>query len=576
MVLGPWRPAADRVHRLTIPRYAPPPSTRLEAPGLITPNAVCTPVASTIAGPAIVERLQPPQARSAKPERNENRESDPGSEWLPSDTGSDVDGPGYLAELLWAILQPPIGLVFASDGVLEWPAPIRPFQMSGVQVLLDRAEVLLADEMGLGKTVQTIAALRVLAFRGLIEASLVVCPATLIIQWHRELGRWAPELVTRAVRGRAEDRAMQWRLHAHVYIVSYETLRGDVLDVRDSPALRRRWDVVVLDEASRIKNRDTDVSRACRRLPRSRRWALTGTPLENRPEDVASILEFLFGDPEQRHRVDPDPLSLRGDLSRVQLRRKKADVLPELPPKDIHDIVLELPEAQRRAYDEAEQRGILRLREFTAPVTIVHVLELIARLKQLCNHEPVSSESGKLNDLENRLAEIVDNGERALIFSQYTDRSYGARWLAASLSRFNPVLYTGDMSGDERQRQVDAFMGNRDRKVMVLSLRAGGMGLNLQSASYVFHFDRWWNPAIESQAEDRAHRMGRTTPVTVYRYICANTIEERIDARLREKRALFSEVVDGVSLDVGQMLSEEELFGLFGLQPPGAAGQRRT
>jgi len=473
-----------------------------------------------------------------------------------------------LPQRLWALLQPPLAALVSPGGMLDWPAPIKPFQKDGIAVLVERREVLLADEMGLGKTIQAIAALRVLAYRGVLNAALVVCPASLLIQWYREFERWAPELVVVLVRGRAEDRAALWRMPAHVKLVSYDTLRGDVLDVRDSPALMRTWDAVVLDEASRIKNRETGISLACRRLPRARRWALTGTPLENRTEDVETILEFLLGDPQRPRLMSAHRWSLREDLALVQLRRKKADVLADLPPKEIQEVWLELHPRQRLAYDEAEATGVVRLKESAQPITVTHVLELISRLKQICNHDPVSSESAKLDDIAARLDEITATGERALVFSQYTDGQYGVRWIARALAGFRPLEYTGAMSAAERQRVVDEFERDPDRRVMALSLRAGGLGLNLQSASYVFHMDRWWNPAIESQAEDRTHRMGQTAPVTVYRYICAGTIEERIDAKLRVKRALFSEIVDDVSLDLATALSERELFGLFGLEPP--------
>lgn len=520
------------------------------------------PATSVTLRPVLLRQYDSPTEAIASPDR---ANAPPRAQEAPSAEPAEN---GRLAERLWALLQPPLAQLIAPNGPLEWPAEIRPFQCEGIACLLDRREVLLADEMGLGKTVQAIAALRILAFRGRLRSALVVCPAGLMVQWRREIERWAPELVAAVVRGRPEDRATLWRIPAHLYLVSYETLRGDVLDLRDSPALAREWDVVVLDEASRIRNRDTGVSLACRRLRRNRRWALTGTPLENRLEDVATILEFLTGDPQRPRSVQPDPAILRAHLAGVQLRRKKEDVLPELPPKDIHEVWLELNPRQRLAYDEAESAGIVRLRNSAAPVTVTHVLELISRLKQICNCDPVSCESAKLDDIESRLEDVIASGRRALLFSQYTDAQYGVRWLAESLARFNPIEYTGAMSSSERQRAVDAFEQSQDHRIMALSLRAGSLGLNLQSASYVFHVDRWWNPAIESQAEDRAHRMGQTVPVTVYRYICAATIEERIDAKLREKRALFDQVVDDVSLDLAAAFTNEELFGLFGLEAP--------
>ncbi|MBM3495693.1 MAG: hypothetical protein FJX72_15420, partial [Armatimonadetes bacterium] len=492
-IVQPWRPAIGRAQVRVERQPAHGAAGRIAAKQVaLTATARVVPAEIACSGPAKSVALR--AVRFRMPATTPS---------VTDDAATDAERPNeirdiarherdHMAERLWTLLQPPLHALIAPNGALDWPAEIRPFQREGVAILLERREVLLADEMGLGKTVQTAAALRIMAFRGVLGAALVVCPASLLIQWYRELRRWAPELVVALIRGRAEDRATLWRVPAHVRLVSYDTLRGDVLDVRDSPVLAQPWDVVVLDEASRIKNRETGVSMACRRLLRDRRWVLTGTPLENRPEDVATILEFLLGDPQRPRAVRPDSATLREHLSRVQLRRKKADVLPELPPKDVNEVWLELHPRQRLAYDEAEQAGIVRLKSAVEPVSVTHVLELISRLKQICNRDPVSSESAKLDDISSRLDEIAETGQRALVFSQYTDTRFGVRWLAEELARWNPIEFTGAMSAAQRQRAVDTFQRNADHKVMVLSLRAGGLGLNLQSASYVFHMDRWW------------------------------------------------------------------------------------
>lgn len=417
-------------------------------------------------------------------------------------------------------------------------------------------------------TIQAIAALRILYFRRAVESALLVCPASLMTQWQRELARWAPELRVVSLAGKPAERGSLWQIPAHVRLVSYETLRADVMDLRDSPVLRGKWGVVILDEASRIKNRGSGIAIACRRIPRERRWALTGTPLENRIDDLISLLEFLTGEPNRPARVPQTPAALRAKLQHLQLRRKKAEVLTDLPPKQVNERILDLSPAQRAAYDLAEREGIVRLTESGASVTVTHVLELISRLKQLCNFDPVSGESAKLADIAQRLATLVAEGHRALVFSQFTDDTYGVGRVVAALKDFHPLSLTGSLSPGQRASVVDRFLRDARHKALILSLRAGGVGLNLQAASYVFHLDRWWNPAIEEQADSRAHRMGQPYPVTVFRYICAGTIEERIDAKLQEKRRLFQDIVDDVSLDLGAALSEEELFGLFGLAAP--------
>lgn len=465
------------------------------------------------------------------------------------------------------VLQAPL-IALEGDNVLEWPAPLLPFQREGVLALLARRALLLADSMGLGKTIQTIAALRILFHRQEIKSALIVCPAGLVTQWRRELARWAPELTVVPVSGDPFERGRRWQVPAHVKLIGYETLRGDVLDLRDSPARRRPWGVVVLDEASRIKNRRSAVAVACKLLPSERRWALTGTPLENSIEDVASLLDFLLQTPAAADAPPASPRELKALLHAHQLRRRREDVLPQLPPKRIQEIVIELPTPQREAYDRAEQEGIVQLTAAPGAVTVVHVLELISRLKQICNYDPASGASGKLADIAERMRALVDEGQRALIFSQFTDDLFGVGRLAETLREFQPLVYTGGLTLRRRAEAIERFTTHPEHKALLLSLRAGGQGLNLQAASYVFHLDRWWNPATEEQADSRAHRLGQTLPVTVFRYLCAGTIEERIDAKLREKRKLFQDVVEDASLDLASVMTESELFGLFGLPAP--------
>ncbi|MGI4789552.1 MAG: DEAD/DEAH box helicase [Janthinobacterium lividum] len=466
----------------------------------------------------------------------------------------------FLARLT-RLLQPPLEHLTTPSGVLEWPFALLPFQITGIAALLGRPALLLADDMGLGKTIQTIAALRILFMQGEITSALIVCPASLLAQWRGEIALWAPELGVTAITGSPEARAGQWAAPRQIALVGYETLRADTEGRRDSPVLRRKWGVVVLDEASRIKNRESGVAQACRALKRQRAWALTGTPLENSRDDVASLLEFLSGDPGR------DPSALLSRLRSVQLRRRKADVLAELPAKSIEEITLTLPPAQRDAYDRAEQTGIMQLAQAGTNTTAVHVFELIMRLKQLCNASP-EGHSVKLDDVRERMATLSAAGHRALLFSQFTDGRFGIERAAQALRQFAPLSYTGSLSLSQRAAVADQFRADDRHKILLLSLRAGGVGLNLQEASYVFHLDRWWNPALENQADSRAHRIGQTSPVTVIRYLCADTIEERIALTLQYKNHLFRELIDDVSLDLSTAFSEPELFALFGLLPP--------
>ncbi len=465
-----------------------------------------------------------------------------------------------LARRLAVVLQPPPETLLCATGPLAWPDALFPFQREGIFVLMRAPQLLLGDDMGLGKTVQVIAALRLLLFRHEFSHALIVVPASLLEQWQRELARWAPELRVMRVYGAVDDRRWQWQYRAHVTLTSYETLRMDFTGSFHCGPRRETWGVVVLDEAQKIKNAESEIARICKRVPRERAWALTGTPLENRVDDLASILEFVTGAPAPT--AGP---ALRALLASYQLRRRKEDVLRDLPAKIITDLPLPLTPAQRRAYDRAEQEGIVALRA-QGEVSLQHVLALITRLKQLCNFGP-GGESAKMDDLAGRVEELTAAGHKALIFTQYVGDDSGARRIASRLRRFAPLVFTGELSLRERGSIIERFQRD-DHGVLILSLRAGGVGLNLQCASYVFHFDRWWNPAVERQAEDRTHRLGQTRAVHVYRYLMTDTLEQRIHEVLLRKADLFTDFVDATSLDLEKLFSKRDLYELIGMELP--------
>src|SRR5262249_47474628 len=292
------------------------------------------------------------------------------------------------------------------------------------------------------------------------------------------------------------------------------------------------------DEAQRIKNRDCKTAQVVRSLRRERSWALTGTPVENRPEDLVNL--FAFVDPD---RIPPEtPVKRLPGLAGDRIRRRaKADVLSELPPKTVRDAYLELTPAQRAAYELAEKDGVVRLNALGDTITVQHVFELVMRLKQICNFDPLTGQSAKLEQLQADLAEVADSGRKAIVFSQWVEP---LEFLAEALAAFGPLQFHGRVPNRERQAVLDRFKSDPRKHVILMSYGTGSVGLNLQFANYVFLFDRWWNPAVEDQAINRAHRIGQKSPVIVTRFVTTGTIEGRIEEVLERKRQLFNELIE--------------------------------
>ena len=468
-------------------------------------------------------------------------------------------------ELLLPLLMPPAATEFREE--LLFPEELYPFQRAGVKFLFDNESALLADDMGLGKTVQAITAFRALIRRSLALQALVVCPKSVLTNWMNELERWAPELVAIRVHGGQPGRRLAWRAFmgkCHVLVTTYETVRQDREFIKG-----RVFDLVVADEVQRIKNPDTAIARAVLGLSARRQWALTGTPLENRLEDMIAL--FGFVKPGLFQPSEAPVLSVRGVRDRVRpylLRRRKDDLRDEIkiPQKVVDTKWLELTESQRRTYDRAEREGTSGLRA-NVDASVPHVLALIQKLKQICNFDPDTGESTKSDFLlEEYLPEACSDDQKALVFSQYV-RTLDE--VANRLGDYSPLIYKGQLSTAQRAKVEEAFRSKDEHKVLLLSLKAGGLGLNLTRANYVLHFDRWWNPAVERQAEDRVHRFGQERMVYATRLICEDTIEERIEQLLERKKILFEEVVDELAdVTLERVLSKEELFGLFGLTPP--------
>lgn len=432
---------------------------------------------------------------------------------------------------------------------------LRPYQREGVSFLFRRSAALLADEMGLGKTVQAISALRLLLRRSDLNRALIVVPASLALNWQRELERWAPELVVRRLHGSQSDRIAYYQLPIAVLIGTYEQISTDALD----RIPEKSFDIAILDEAQRIKNHSSRTALACRLLPRKFAWALTGTPIENSRSDIESIFAFLrpgllqatYGKSKTLEAISPH-----------FLRRRKADVGSDLPPIIVQDMSLELNDSQRIAYDSLWEAGTDDLRRGPRPVPAPVLLALITKLKQICNFVPANGDSCKLDTLQILLESSAAAGTKVLVFSQYVET---LKWLSSKIDTIPTSLYLGEQSPAERDDVLTSFDRSNGSRVLLASLKAGGVGLNIPSADLVVLFDRWWNPAVEAQAISRAHRLGRLTPLHVVRFLVQDSIEERIDSILVAKQQLFDEYVESVEAGDTPMLTRNDLIHALGI-----------
>jgi SNF2 family DNA or RNA helicase len=455
------------------------------------------------------------------------------------------------------LLQPPLEDIFANKQV-SLPFKPYPYQLRGIAFLMPREAALIADEMGLGKTMQTIVALRLLFHAGLIQNALVVCPKPLVINWTRELRMWAPDVPFEVITGDTETRRAIWHVsNCPLKLVNYELLTRDALDACDEKV---RFDVVVLDEAQRIKNKESKTAQVVRSLHRNRSWAMTGTPVENRTDDLVNI--FSYVDPD---RIPPETPAnqLPALTSDCILRRTKEEVAPDMPPRILRDTEVELTPAQRAAYDLAEKDGVIHLNALGDTLTVQHVFELVMRLKQICNFDPRTKQSAKLERLLADMAEVAESGRKAIVFSQWVEP---LEYIAEALREFGPLQYHGKIPHKERQGILDRFKTDETKHVILMSYGTGSVGLNLQFTNYVFLFDRWWNPAIEDQAINRAHRLGQKSSVFVTRFISQGTIEGRIHEVLEKKRRLFNELIEQNGPPPSLGLTEEDVYGLFNIQ----------
>ncbi len=413
---------------------------------------------------------------------------------------------------------------------------LYPFQRDGVAWLLQNRRSILADDMGLGKTVQVIAALRRHFRNGRIESCLVVAPRTLLKNWQVEARRWAPELVTRPLRHENDRRQTTWRsavASAHILLASYEEVRQPSAEIIEAPP-----DIIVADEAHRLRKARSLAHRGLRRIDAPRIWALTGTPVERDAADLAGILSLMH---PRRFAVDDHRLGtvlLRARARPYLLRRTKKLVLPELPTAEQHVEEVRLHPAQRHAYDGA-------VRSFTLAETGGY-LPLFSRLLSICDLDRGSGESSKLDQAANLVRAAIEGGYKSVVFS------YTLTPLRVLLSRLRAEfgaaaeLLTGEHSLQARNRTVQRFKSDPGCWTLLASLRVGGEGLTLTEANRVIFLNRWWNPSTNSQAVDRVVRIGQRMPVTVHYLTCRDTVEERVQPMLDSKEMTFAQLIDAL------------------------------
>lgn len=506
-----------------------------------------------------------------------------------------LEADGWVGELLnrlegrtpWQELAPPDGFV----------GQMRAYQLRGYSWLTFLSEWgfggCLADDMGLGKTIQTLALVQYNRERGEKRPVLLVCPTSLVGNWQKEAARFTPGLSLLVHHGADRmkniDDFIGEAEKSAVVLSSYSLLH------RDYELFQKvAWAGIILDEAQNIKNVNTRQAKAAQSLKAGYRVALTGTPVENNVGDLWSLMQFLnpgllgtqagfkrdFFIPIQVNRDEGAAAKLKKMTGPFILRRMKTDrsIISDLPEKMEMKVFCTLTREQASLYAAVVKEVEERLADTEGIERKGLILSTLSKLKQICNHPAqflkdnaiMANRSGKVQRLTEMCEEILEVGERALIFTQYAEMGEIIRRHLMEIFGRQVFFLHGGVPKKERDRMVDLFQGEQAPPFFILSLKAGGTGLNLTGASHVFHFDRWWNPAVEDQATDRAFRIGQTKHVQVHKFVVAGTLEERIDEMIERKKDLAGRIV-GSGEGWLTELSTAELKEIWALRP-GAAG----
>ena len=461
---------------------------------------------------------------------------------------------------------------------------LRPYQMTGLKWLWTNISkgfgVCMADDMGLGKTIQVISLiLKMKEEKSLDKPVLVICPTTLIGNWMKELQMFAPSLDATVYHG--AERKLD--VKHDVILTTYAIMRIDVEELK-----KQQWGMIIVDEAQNIKNPDTAQTLAIKMLKSDVKVAMTGTPVENRLTELWSIFDFIntgylgslkdfqksYAIPIERFKENSRAAKLKMSISPFVLRRLKTDkhVITDLPEKMVINDYCYLSKSQAVLYEKTLNEMMEKISGFTGINRRGNIFKLITALKQICNHpyqflkggEMTKELSGKMDKCISTVQNILENNEKTLIFTQYKEMGDILCKVIAEECNTDPLFFHGSLTVPQREDLIDRFQNNDDSKIMILSLKAGGTGLNLTSATNVIHYDLWWNPAVEDQATDRTYRIGQDKNVMVHRMITLGTFEEKIDEMLKSKKELADlAVYEGEKIITE--LSDEEIYEIFTL-----------
>jgi SNF2 family DNA or RNA helicase len=461
---------------------------------------------------------------------------------------------------------------------------LRPYQEIGLKWLWTNVSkgfgACMADDMGLGKTIQVISLILKMKEEGKLKKPvLVICPTTLMGNWMKELQLFAPNLD--AVIYHGADRQLD--VNHDVILTTYAIMRIDVEELK-----KHAWSTIIVDEAQNIKNPDTAQTLAIKMLKSDVKIAMTGTPVENRLTELWSIFDFInkgylgslrefqksYAIPIERFKEHTRANKLRMSISPFVLRRLKTDkhVISDLPEKMVLNEYCYLSKVQAVLYEKTLNEMMTKISGFTGVNRRGNIFKLITALKQICNHpyqflksgEMGRELSGKMEKCIDLVQSIIDNDEKTLIFTQYKEMGDILCKVISQECNTEPLFFHGSLTVPQREELIEKFQTDKDSKVMILSLKAGGTGLNLTSATNVIHYDLWWNPAVEDQATDRTYRIGQDKNVMVHRMITLGTFEEKIDEMLKSKKELADlAVYEGEKIITE--LSDEEIYEIFTL-----------